>query len=109
MTQAEEPEVEVEEEAPSGPRHDMIKKEAEEMMKGMFSEEVKQHMIKAGSEFLLGIEAMMPSSRLSEETRGHYSKMRKEFLLLAKSIIDSRLELCEGKEASKGFKKIELE
>ena len=109
MTQAEEPKEDAWKTGPPDSHHEMIRKEVEEMMKGMFSEDVKQHMIKAGSEFLLGIEAMMPKSRISEETKVHYNKMRKELLLTVKSIIDARLESCEGKETGKGLKKIELE
>lgn len=90
-------------------RTEAIRKEAEEMMKGVFSEEVRKHMIKAGSELLLALEAMMPESRLPAETKHHYHQMRREFLLMAKSIIDSRLDVAEGKKAGQGLKKIEVD
>lgn len=90
-------------------RTEAIRKEAEEVIKGVFSDEVRLHMIKAGSEFLLALEAMMPESRLPAETKRHYHQMRKEFLLMAKSIIDSRLDVTEGKEAGQGLKKIEVD
>jgi hypothetical protein len=108
MTEAEEKNEEEEKRMP--PHHPgMMKKEAEEMMKDMFSEDVRQHLIKSGSEFLLALEAMMPTTRVSEEARSHYTKMRKEFLLMAKSVIDDRLEMTEGMQAGKGLKKIELD
>ncbi|NYT12245.1 MAG: hypothetical protein GKC03_06825 [Methanomassiliicoccales archaeon] len=101
--------VEKEEEAPEFSRKDAMRKEAEEMMKVVFSEEARQHLIKAGSELLLAFEVMMPKSRFPEDTKRHYQQMRREFLLTAKSIIDSRLEVVEGKEASQGLKKIEID
>ncbi len=109
MTETEEPNEEEKNEGPLGSSHEKVRKEAEELMRGMLSDEAKQHMIKAGSELLLGLEAMIPESRISEKTRTHYTKMRKEFLLMAKSIIDSRLEIIEGEKASEGLKKIEVE
>ena len=110
MNKADEPEKESDEwEGSSESRTEAIRREAEEMMKGVFSDEVRRHMIKAGSEFLLALEAMMPESRLTEETKRHYQQMRKEFLLMAKSIIDSRLEIAGGKEAGQGLKKIEVD
>jgi hypothetical protein len=111
MTEVEESEEKVEEEGedPDSSRRDAMRKEAEEMMKGVFSEEAKQHLIKAGSELLLAFEIMMPKSRFSEDTKRHYHQMRREILLTAKSLIDSRLEVVEGKEAGQGLKKIELD
>jgi hypothetical protein len=111
MTEAEESREKVEEEgeAPNLSRKDAMRKEAEEMMKVVFSEEAREHLIKAGSELLLALEVMMPQSRFTEDTKRHYQTMRREFLLTAKSIIDSRLEGVEGKKAGHGLKKIELD
>ncbi|HUV25507.1 MAG TPA: hypothetical protein VMW26_08775 [Methanomassiliicoccales archaeon] len=111
MTEVEESKEKVEEEgeAPDFSRKDAMRKEAEEMMKVVFSDEARQHLIKAGSELLLALEIMMPKSRFTEDTKRHYQTMRREFLLTAKSIIDSRLEVVKGKEAGKGLKKIELD
>lgn len=111
MTEVEESKEKVEEEGEASDfsRKDAMRKEAEEMMKGVFSEEARQHLIKAGSELLLAFEVMMPKSRFSDDAKRHYHQMRRECLLTAKNIIDSRLEVVEGKEAGQGLKKIELD
>lgn len=88
-----------------------LKEEAEELVRGLFSDEVKQHIINAGSELLLALDAMIPRSLIPEEARIHHRRMKKEFLLMVKSMIDAKLSLMEDSESrrEKGLKKIDLD
>jgi len=97
-----------------GPHRDEIlqlKEEAEDLVKGLFSDEVKQHMINAGSEILLALDAMVPRSLIPEEARMHYHRMKRESLLMVKSLIDAKLSLLEDRDSKKekGLRKIDLD
>lgn len=74
----------------------------------MFSRETQKHLVKAGSEFLLALDSMLPHSVLPPETRQHMRAMRREFLLMARSIIDSKLESVD-EQGARELEKIDLE
>ncbi|MFP4545574.1 MAG: hypothetical protein ACLFPN_01835 [Methanomassiliicoccales archaeon] len=84
--------------------------EAEELLRGVVSEEAREHLFKAGSEMLLAMDSVVPHSKVPVDVRRHYLRMKKEFLLMAKSLIDSNLDALEEKgERSERLKKIELD
>jgi len=105
---------EAEEESPGSSylgRAERMREEVEEMVKGIFSDEVKKHMIQAGSELLLAIDAAIPYSKIPKESRQHYLQMKKDLLLMAKSLIDAKLGAIEeaGSKGRTGLRKIDID
>lgn len=90
-------------------KKEMIKDEWKTLVKGISSKETQDHLVKAGSEFLLALDSIFPQSALPEEARRHMRAMRKEFLLMAKSVIDSRLESLEKEGKPREMEKIDVE
>ena len=86
-----------------------VRKEAEDFIKGVFSDEVKLHMIAAGSELLLALDAMIPRTHFTEESRRHYHTVKREILLTVKSVVDTNLGTMDDKKHSHRLRKIELE
>jgi hypothetical protein len=78
---------------------------------GMVSKETQEHLIRAGSEFFLAMESMMPSRTIPPEVRKHAQAAKKEMLLTARAIIDARIAECDAPKAHRTpvLKKIELE
>lgn len=77
-------------------RAEKIRDETEALVHSMFSKETQEHLIKAGSEFLLALDSMLPQSVLPPEAKQHMRAMKREFLLMARSMIDRKLESVEG-------------
>lgn len=76
----------------------------------IISEEARSHLVKAGAEMLLALDAMIPESRIPKEARRHYLAAKKEFLLMLKSIIDANLQTIETvQKGERTVKKIDLE
>jgi hypothetical protein len=115
MEDEEKPRKEETAERETGPSHlggvEQIRGEVEELIRGVFSDEGKQHMIRAGSELLLAIDAMVPYSKIPQEARQHHLQMKKEFLLMAKSLIDANLGVIEraGSGGRVGPRKIDID
>ncbi|KQM12710.1 hypothetical protein AOA80_00690 [Methanomassiliicoccales archaeon RumEn M1] len=95
-----------------------IKADAEKMAEAMFSKEARDHLVRAGTELVLAIDAMMPRDLVPPEVREHYLGAKRETLLLIRSILDAQLGMVEdlGKPVEKredevepGLRKIDLE
>jgi hypothetical protein len=76
----------------------------------MVSRETQEHLIRAGSEFFLAVESMMPIRTVPPEVRQHARAAKKEMLLTARAMIDARIAECDApKSRAPILKKIELD
>lgn len=58
------------------------------------------HLMRAGNEFLMAMDTLMPRNVMPPETKEHYRNIKKETLLLFRSLIDGHLkDMEERKEA----------
>jgi hypothetical protein len=77
---------------------------------GIASRETQEHLIRAGSEFFLAMESMMPDRTMPPEVKQHARAARIELLLMARAMIDARIARCDAPQARRPvLKKIELE
>ena len=77
---------------------------------GIVTRETQEHLVRAGSEFFLAVESMMPDRSMPPEVKQHARAAKKELLLMARAIIDARIAECEAPKARRPvLKKIELE
>jgi hypothetical protein len=56
------------------------------------------HLIRAGTEFLAAMDAMMPHSRMPPDAQEHLNNIHKETLLLFRSFVDARLKEINRKK-----------
>ena len=95
-----------------------IKADAERMSSAMFSKEARDHLVRAGTELVLAIDAMLPRDLLPPDVREHYLAAKRETILLMRSILDAQLGMVEDlskpvekheDEVEPGLRKIELD
>ena len=69
------------------------------------------HLMKAGTEFLLAMDTLMPRNAMPPEVKQHYNNIKKETLLLFRSFIDGHLkEMEEGERPpAPRLRKIDLD
>ena len=95
-----------------------IKADAMKMSEALFSKETRDHLIRAGTEMVLAIDAMLPRDLISPDVKKHYLSAKRESILLVRAILDAKLGLVEDlqkpvekdkDEIEPGLKKIELD
>ncbi len=95
-----------------------IKADAEKMSEAMFSKEARDHLVRAGTELVLAIDAMLPRDLIPPDVREHYLAAKRETFLLMRAILDAQLGLVEDlerpvekheDEVEPGLRKIELD
>ncbi|MCQ5375884.1 MAG: hypothetical protein NO474_04735 [Methanomassiliicoccales archaeon] len=76
----------------------------------IFSKEVHNHLVRAGTEILLALDSMIPESKFPPEARRHYLAAKREFLLMIKSVIDANLEVIDNiQKRERSIKKIDVQ
>ncbi|MBM4237150.1 MAG: hypothetical protein FJ151_01540 [Euryarchaeota archaeon] len=96
----------------AGPKEtkEKVKEEAKRVREALLSKETQDHLMRAGTEFLLALDSVIPQSRIPAEARKHYLEAKKEFLLMMKAIIDANLQMVEGVgKEEKPLKKIDVQ
>lgn len=95
-----------------------IRQDAEKMSEALFSKEARDHLVRAGTELVLAIDAMVPRSVIPPEVKEHYLGAKREAILLMKAIMDAQLGMVDDLskpvekpkgEVEPGLRKIELE
>jgi hypothetical protein len=78
--------------------------------KGM-SKETQMHLFKALSEFAIAADGMLPKTMMPEEAKKHALAAKKEMLLMARALIDAKIECAEKDRTTETpkLKKIKVE
>ena len=103
---------------PKALRARKIRADAERMSEAMFGKEARDHLVRAGTEMVLALDAMVPRDIVPAEVKEHYLGAKREAILLMKAILDAQLGMVEDlskpvekheDEIEPGLRKIELD
>jgi hypothetical protein len=95
-----------------------IRADAERMSEAIFSKEIRDHLVRAGTELLLALDAMVPRDMVPPEVKEHYLGAKREAIMLMKAVLDAQLGFIEDlqkpvekreDEIEPGLRRIELE
>ena len=81
-----------------------IKADAERMSEAMFSREARDHLVRAGTEMVLAIDAMLPRDLIPPEVREHYLAAKLGMVEDLGKPVEKRED-----EVEPGLRKIQLE
>lgn len=91
-----------------------VRAEAERLGEMVLSAEARDHLVRAGTEMILAVDAMVPKGLVPPDVREHYQAAKRETILLMKALLDAQLEVIKGagkedEEPLSSFHKIDLD
>lgn len=92
-----------------GSTEERIKKAAEQMLSAVTSKEATGHFIRAGTEIVLGIDAIAQRSPVPQNVRDQYASIRDSIFSMIKDQIDEDLFKQGRRPGEKKLQKIEFD